>query len=1376
MSAIEWQPPELLPSELEYAVTTSVLEEFARGHTISEVLRELVQNEYDAGGRSLTVRFTPDGLEVHGNGHPIDRRGWQRLSVMLGTGRAVSAGLDVPAKINGIGSKNHGLRALFLFGDRIYVRSGGRQTVLDLHHGTLRRPYADPTSATRSGAHIFVPYRRTRTGLLEVYDLARERQDVESLSDELAPTLLKLAQPGAPRGLRSVNVSTDRLDRVLRWRQRVKRVGRHRAGGPVLERTVELHDGPASRPDAVARVVEREYQRVLGIPSALISQTYPAYYRATRERLRIGISLRLKRKRPDLESSGFFYYPLGFDEGSTGLAVSVNAPFEMNSDRSALIDPAISSWNDWLIEEAADFTLDLLVHDWLNSFGAAAYLALAESHPHSTPEFAASVDARLRERACWPCRQREPGSRRPTFKAAGDLMLGGSPDLDALMSDGRRLDARLVNSDVAEMARRSGAKDFTVASAVRFRCAGKNNDRLETKLGDDASLYYTAFPGPLVDVERQEAFARAFDTHRQQLTPANRRDLGKARTTLTAAETLAAPTELWLVDETLTRVTPAPATQRLHPRLAKYRTIAGLCQPFDTSAWAREVAEQAVDDLADDEVLEALYRYLVRKPEELGRTTWPALRNAPVVRDHRGDWVAPGEMVQRRAAGASRIEPALHFPSREMVRTPKLLQRLRIRSRLAGADLVRYAAIVSSRPELADEFEETLYHLRRLLTPRTVSTLRTLPFLRSTRGEFVAPEAAYMRTAHLAKCVGPDAEFAAGRHTRLHQRLGCRTRAEADDIVAYLDSLRVTGERPAHPEIIYPELLAALQREGDAADLADQPILFAGNDWHAPSDVLVGGGHRQIFRRAIPVIDAGALDRVYRALGASSQPSSEHWLRFFQWIDERSNSGLRRLSSEDRRVLRAAYSKLDSLPVDVPLTARVFLDTDGGLHPEMDVRNKRFLINDEPRTARAIVGAGLPVAFADASSSPVRRFFVSSGVSLLTDARRQASVRVGDAQRPPPWFKAPHLLQQIRQPAFGSAVHAVAVASGSRTVTPEREFRSRLRRINGVDFVARVEERYRLGSFDFTVDGAIAVDGSRIMVRAIGSRSELYGLLAPLIASMVESTVALQQPLADAVFRLLIAESAGELDRYMEQRGVVWSRRGRRRETDPEQSSENGSQRALIAETLKEELLQPSGRRGPSSAGGASTRGQKPPVTRKRRPLPPLDDVELREAIPRDWEPATRSGGGGKGGSGWSPRSPVEQEEDRELGERGEALIFREELKRARELGYPESRVVWTSRTNPGADHDIQSVADDGGDLWIEVKSTTGRDGKFSWPRSEFELALQEHERYVLCRVYEAHTATPTVRRVPDPVAKLVAGSMRLDISSLAAEVAPLKP
>src|SRR5262249_18750167 len=348
------EQPEFAASELRYSITSSVVEQFALGHTVGDVLRELVQNEYDARGSSLLVSFGTAGVEVHGDGRVIDRAGWRRLSVMLGTGHIVGDDRDVPQKVNGIGSKNHGLRALFLIGDQIFIRSGGRQTMLDLHNGTLLEPRPDPSSRRLPGAHIFVPYRNAPEGLLEAYDSAREARDLTLLADQLAPTLVKLAQPRAPRSLRSVRVSSARLNRALTWRQDVRLLRRHRLGGLVLQRTIELRDGANSSELALAtKIVEVEYQRSFEIPSSLPRRVFPDYFRAGSGRLRIGISLRLKRRRPDLDDRGAFYYPLGFVNSSTGAAIGVNAPFEMNSDRSALA--ATSNWNEWLMQLAADF-------------------------------------------------------------------------------------------------------------------------------------------------------------------------------------------------------------------------------------------------------------------------------------------------------------------------------------------------------------------------------------------------------------------------------------------------------------------------------------------------------------------------------------------------------------------------------------------------------------------------------------------------------------------------------------------------------------------------------------------------------------------------------------------------------------------------------------------------------------------------------------------------------------------------------------------------------------------------------------------------------------------------------------------------------------
>jgi hypothetical protein len=178
----------------------------------------------------------------------------------------------------------------------------------------------------------------------------------------------------------------------------------------------------------------------------------------------------------------------------------------------------------------------------------------------------------------------------------------------------------------------------------------------------------------------------------------------------------------------------------------------------------------------------------------------------------------------------------------------------------------------------------------------------------------------------------------------------------------------------------------------------------------------------------------------------------------------------------------------------------------------------------------------------------------------------------------------------------------------------------------------------------------------------------------------------------------------------------------------------------------------------------------------RRKPLPPLDEVHASDVEPPEWEPPPKTPGGGGGSPGpWRPRTPAEQEADRELGRRGEELVYQQEVGRVAALGYPAERVIWSSQVNAASNHDILSVAEDGDDLWLEVKATTGRHGRFDWPRAEFELAVAARDKYILCRVYEADSRAPSILRQSDPIGQLLAGKMRLDIGGLNAEVAPLR-
>jgi hypothetical protein len=144
-----------------------VVSQFLSELSVFDIVVEIVQNDLDAGASRTEIQFGDSELVCIGNGKSIDAQGWNRLTYALG------AGGEVLAKQDGIGSKNHGLRAAFLIGDQIVVQSGGQRTDLtvrgSIDQPNLFFPAAWPRVADRNapqrGVRITVPY---RTELLNV--------------------------------------------------------------------------------------------------------------------------------------------------------------------------------------------------------------------------------------------------------------------------------------------------------------------------------------------------------------------------------------------------------------------------------------------------------------------------------------------------------------------------------------------------------------------------------------------------------------------------------------------------------------------------------------------------------------------------------------------------------------------------------------------------------------------------------------------------------------------------------------------------------------------------------------------------------------------------------------------------------------------------------------------------------------------------------------------------------------------------------------------------------------------------------------------------------------------------------------------------------
>ena len=115
----------------------------------------------DANSPHTTILFGVNGLTCQGDGDPVDKDGWERLTYVKGAGDLA------PRKRNRIGIKNHGIKACFTMGDSINIRSDGKmvnQTLykdgLDQHPSpaTYLNPVRDD-AAPATGCLIEVPYR-----------------------------------------------------------------------------------------------------------------------------------------------------------------------------------------------------------------------------------------------------------------------------------------------------------------------------------------------------------------------------------------------------------------------------------------------------------------------------------------------------------------------------------------------------------------------------------------------------------------------------------------------------------------------------------------------------------------------------------------------------------------------------------------------------------------------------------------------------------------------------------------------------------------------------------------------------------------------------------------------------------------------------------------------------------------------------------------------------------------------------------------------------------------------------------------------------------------------------------------------------------------
>lgn len=1250
-------------------IGSSFIEQFVAGHDASDVLRELVQNEYDGGGAKLTLTFGSRSLEVTGTGKGIDRGGWERLSVIIGTGNVMgSRDCDfVAQKPNGIGSKNFGLRSLFRFGDKIHVRSGGQVALLDLQTQETGRE-RDPVWRREKGVRIHVPYRQESTERLEAFTVEREEHALGLMAVGMPDTLVKLAHSGKKQGLREVNIRSIRTGRELQWKQDAK-PGHCRAEGvSMMARSGKLIDGN----NGGKRFQEEEFSRSVNIPAEYAARRFPDYYKLG-GRLKIAVSVPIARKGIDLGQPGHFYYPLKAPSSRTGCVVSVSAPFELNTDRSEINDHL---WNDWLIDQAVELIIDLLKSDWFIRYGADAFKALVNNDIASPSRFATKIVERLANDACWPTR----GEGEERFALAKQIVLPTDDQLGGFLENKRYLDPKLaIDKGVCNLAAQCGALRFTISSLIRLRCADKEANSLETKLSDaDANYHFTDYKAALSGVDLQKRYAAALSNLARKLEKEHKVDLRDTPSTLSATGELKAAAQLMIVDTDLWLDCPEPEDNRLHPDLIPYKAISGHCAKFDEERWLIDAAGRAATAASDDRERETLYRKLLTREAPISRPALKALRNNPVVKNQRGEWVAPIAMVHLKRPLARLLDPAIDAPSKEMLGAPNLMARLRIRDTLNGSDLVRYARCLADSPEKAEQFEKLLTDNLSMMSSAIIEELRAIPCLKARSGKLTTPATLHLDTPTNRLCIGDDNQIAGGTNDALYRKLNLKVAPDSETLLDIIENCRAEDRAPNRPDKLYPALVDAIRRERRAKSaIADIPICWVQGGYHAASEMLVGPRIAAPLAEAIPHHrDDDQVGRAYQELGAPAQENDSHWARFFRhvgtvWASETP------LDAPRQRMLIEAYRvrRSSGLPGGLD-DVRCLIDDRARLFTLGELRDGKLVEPDFPPLEKALHNANSEIGIIERSEKS-RVFFVGLGIRPLSAIAATSVPELGLPDQPPFWYKPKQSerdLAMLHRPLFAHALYGVAYRKrhGHSGFEPSElaTIEERLAAIREIAFFQMIKRQYRVGSANVRVPAEVSVSGERICVISPRTKNSFRLLLAEALAEIVGATsVATMHSIAEAFLPLLLCGTHEELTEYLDRKGIP---HGRAADEDGGIDLDNDDENDDDAEELALRQVFDNLDTGGSAnveavvavaPGTTLTTNPSPQPPPEAPPvdLPNIDEVSLTVVSTKGAKIEPRRSSGRRSGgspSAWLPPTPAEAERASLLGRRGEELVY----------------------------------------------------------------------------------------------------------------------
>lgn len=867
--------------------------EFLNEVELIDVIIELVQNELDAGSSRTEIVIGDDALICSGAGAAMDEKGWDRLGYVLG------AGALVEAKTDGIGSKNHGIRACFLLGDLITVQSNRLRVDLTAK-GSPQDPdafypagwdRASDTTAPRRGVRIIVPMRRRPVAVPGYSPLAvPSPMTLDRLFDDAVEALPeRFLCASTPGKAWRYEILLRRNARDVRLLYAAKPGG---AGTFTLRTCRRVRSGGSER-----LVARRACHPFRFVPGATDAAKVPRLFRDGEDILG-ELSWTLDALGAPAAGVGTYRYPIALphEEAGNPFGFDVSGPFVTAKARHALGKDARNA----AVLEAAHEAFVAVMRDQLApTVGAQALCLLPSTAAADAAQLTVLTGALLKAGALpLAAIETRSGRRRHATSQLGTNVL-----VPRLSYRPDRLDSALAALAPTNVQMLDTATPMSVVTALL--AWGRDHGGCELFSEVDAARAITGSQAPALG-ERDPTWVERCAVVMAML------DLAQASGTLSsrALEELRAAGRLpthdgrahawnemrWTKVDSL-RIPGVDPPPLLHPRLkraAVLRRGAAAVERFGLDAF---LSHLRVDHL-DNRDRTAFFRWLRQHHKAVSPTTLAKIASFPI-------WPAldgtchslTSYCVPRKPYLRALIASVLPMPADTVLRFPGLRTAsngaLRLRVRLSDAELGRWhraamaritvliatdraaaVALVDEVEDLLDRLREDDYHPRRF-AEQHLSV--------DASGEVRPIADLHVETLAVAACALLLSDLVRPGRRPLHVALGANVTPLAE---AVLRALRQEPDRAR----LAARLHSYRSADRPLSELGDEPIVCDQGDVLAPNRLAfhLPVDHWGAWKRRISAAEISPDEvRLLELTGVLRGPREESARAFFAWLAQR---------------------------------------------------------------------------------------------------------------------------------------------------------------------------------------------------------------------------------------------------------------------------------------------------------------------------------------------------------------------------------------------------------------------------------------------------------------------------------------------------------